>query len=39
VLSGFYLDLIVRADGRLKFKKRLCIYDSLLLPTSMIAPV
>jgi 3-phenylpropionate/cinnamic acid dioxygenase small subunit len=39
VLSGFYLDRIVRSDGRLLFKERLCIYDSLLLPTSMIAPV
>jgi len=39
VLSGFYLDHIVRSDGRLLFKERLCIYDSLLLPTSMIAPV
>jgi 3-phenylpropionate/cinnamic acid dioxygenase small subunit len=39
VLSGFYQDRIVRADGRLLFKERLCIYDSLLLPTSMIAPV
>jgi 3-phenylpropionate/cinnamic acid dioxygenase small subunit len=39
VLSGFYLDRLVRDDGRLRFKERLCIYDSLLLPTSMIAPV
>jgi 3-phenylpropionate/cinnamic acid dioxygenase small subunit len=39
VLTGFYLDRIVRSDGRLLFKERLCIYDSLLLPTSMIAPV
>lgn len=39
VLSGFYLDRIVRSDGRLFFKERLCIYDSLLLPTSLIAPV
>jgi 3-phenylpropionate/cinnamic acid dioxygenase small subunit len=39
VLSGFYQDRIVRQDGRLLFKERLCIYDSLLLPTSMIAPV
>ena len=39
VLSGFYLDRIVRSDGRLLFKERLCIYDSLLLPTSLIAPV
>jgi len=39
LLSGFYLDRIVRSDGRLRFKERLCIYDSLLLPTSLIAPV
>jgi anthranilate 1,2-dioxygenase small subunit len=39
VLSGFYLDRIVRRDGRLLFKERMCIYDSLLLPTSLIAPV
>jgi 3-phenylpropionate/cinnamic acid dioxygenase small subunit len=39
VLSGFYLDCIVRSDDRLLFKERLCIYDSLLLPTSLIAPV
>jgi 3-phenylpropionate/cinnamic acid dioxygenase small subunit len=39
VLSGFYLDRMVRIEGRLLFKERLCIYDSLLLPTSMIAPV
>jgi 3-phenylpropionate/cinnamic acid dioxygenase small subunit len=39
VLSGFYLDRIVRTGGRLRFKERMCIYDSLLLPTSLIAPV
>jgi 3-phenylpropionate/cinnamic acid dioxygenase small subunit len=39
VLSGFYLDRIVRYEGRFLFKERLCIYDSLLLPNSLIAPV
>jgi 3-phenylpropionate/cinnamic acid dioxygenase small subunit len=39
VLSGFYLDRIVRSDGRFLFKDRLCVYDSLLLPTSLIAPI
>jgi 3-phenylpropionate/cinnamic acid dioxygenase small subunit len=39
VLSGFYLDRIVRSGDRLRFKERLCVYDSLLLPTSLIAPV
>jgi 3-phenylpropionate/cinnamic acid dioxygenase small subunit len=39
VLSGFYLDRITRSEGRLLFKERLCIYDSLLIPTSLVAPV
>jgi 3-phenylpropionate/cinnamic acid dioxygenase small subunit len=39
VLSGYYLDRITRSNGRLLFKERLCIYDSLLIPTSLIAPV
>jgi 3-phenylpropionate/cinnamic acid dioxygenase small subunit len=39
VLSGRYFDRIVRQEGRLLFKERLCIYDSLLIPTSLIAPV
>ena len=39
LLSGFYLDRIVRSEGCLRFKERLCIYDSLLLPNSLIAPV
>jgi 3-phenylpropionate/cinnamic acid dioxygenase small subunit len=39
VLSGFYLDRLVRRDGRLLFRERLCIYDSLLIPTSLVAPV
>ena len=39
VLSGFYLDRIVRSDGRFRFQERLCIYDSLLLPNSLVAPV
>ena len=39
VLLGFDQDRIVRQDGRLLFKEWLCIYDSLLLPTSMVAPV
>ena len=39
VLSGLYLDRIVRSGDHLRFKERLCIYDSLSLPTSLIAPV
>jgi hypothetical protein len=39
VLAGVYLDRIARDGERLLFKERLCIYDSLLIPTSLIAPI
>jgi salicylate 5-hydroxylase small subunit len=39
LMAGRYLDRVVREDGRLCFKERLCVYDSLLIPTSIIAPV
>jgi 3-phenylpropionate/cinnamic acid dioxygenase small subunit len=39
VLSGVYLDRIARHGERLVFKERLCIYDSLLIPTSLVAPI
>ena len=39
VLAGFYRDRLVRADGRLRLRERLCVYDSLLIPTSLVAPV
>ncbi len=39
VLSGVYLDRLVRAGGRLRLRERLCICDSLLIPTSLVAPV
>jgi 3-phenylpropionate/cinnamic acid dioxygenase small subunit len=39
LLSGVYIDRIVRSGGRLLFKERLCVYDSLLIPNSLVAPV
>lgn len=39
LMAGCYLDQIVRQAGRLLFKERLCVYDSLLIPTSIIEPV
>ncbi|MGH7088055.1 MAG: hypothetical protein ACREFQ_04070, partial [Stellaceae bacterium] len=39
LMAGRYLDRIVRENGRIVFKERLCIYDSLLIPTSIIEPV
>lgn len=37
--AGRYLDRIVREDGRLKFSERLCIFDSALIPNSIIYPI
>ena len=38
VLSGCYLDTLVRQDGRLLFQERICVVDTLLIPTSLIVP-
>jgi 3-phenylpropionate/cinnamic acid dioxygenase small subunit len=37
--AGRYLDKIVRANGELKFKEKICVYDSVLVPASIITPV
>ena len=37
--AGRYLDRIVREDGRLRFSERLCIFDSALIPNSIIYPI
>lgn len=37
--AGKYIDLVVREDGRLKFKEKLCIFDSVLVPGSLIYPI
>jgi 3-phenylpropionate/cinnamic acid dioxygenase small subunit len=39
LLSGRYLDQIVIEDDVYKFKNRVCVYDSILLPTSLVYPV
>lgn len=36
---GRYLDDIVEIDGALKFRQKLCIYDSELVPNSLIYPI
>ncbi len=36
---GRYLDEIVDENGALKFRSKLCIYDSELVPNSLIYPV
>lgn len=36
---GRYLDSIRREDGELKFVSRLCIYDTEMIPNSIIYPI
>jgi len=36
---GRYLDRLVREAGALKFAERLCVYDSVLVPGSLIFPI
>lgn len=37
--AGRYLDRVVRHHGTLKFAERLCVYDSLLVPGSLVVPI
>lgn len=36
---GRYLDRIVIDDGRLKFAEKLCVFDTSVIPTSLIYPI
>jgi len=36
---GRYLDRLTREDGVLKFVSRICIYDSEMIPNSLIYPI
>jgi len=37
--TGRYLDRVVRQDGALKFSERLCVFDTLLVPGSLVYPI
>ena len=37
--TGRYIDVLVRAGGALKFRDKLCVYDSELIPNSLIYPL
>lgn len=37
--AGRYLDKIVNDGGRLRFAEKICVYDSDLIPNSIIYPV
>lgn len=36
---GRYLDRIVRVDGELRFAEKLCVFDSELIPNSIVYPI
>jgi salicylate 5-hydroxylase small subunit len=36
---GRYIDVIVRTPEGLKFASRLCVYDSEMIPNSIIYPI
>jgi salicylate 5-hydroxylase small subunit len=36
---GRYLDTIVRTPEGLKFESKLCVYDSEMIPNSIIYPI
>jgi salicylate 5-hydroxylase small subunit len=37
--AGFYRDVIVRTPDGLKLQSRLCVYDSEMIPNSIIYPI
>jgi len=37
--AGKYVDELVAQDGKLLFSKRICVYDTLLIPNSLIYPL
>ena len=36
---GRYLDTVVEEHGRLKFREKICVFDSELIPNSLIYPI
>lgn len=37
--AGRYIDKLVEEDGRLKFAQKLCVFDSIVVPNSLIYPI
>ena len=37
--SGEYRDVIVRQGKALKFRERVCIYDTTMIPNSIVMPI
>ena len=37
--AGEYRDVLVHQDGALKFAERICIYDTTMIPNSIVMPI
>ncbi len=37
--AGKYIDLLVRTPEGLRFQEKICVFDSVLVPNSLIYPV
>ncbi|PPR58668.1 MAG: Salicylate 5-hydroxylase, small oxygenase component [Alphaproteobacteria bacterium MarineAlpha4_Bin2] len=37
--AGRYVDKLVREDGKLRFKQKRCVYDSSVVPNSLVYPI
>jgi len=37
--AGEYRDIIIREEGSLKFRERLCVYDTTMIPNSIVRPI
>jgi 3-phenylpropionate/cinnamic acid dioxygenase small subunit len=38
-LCGTYRDLVVEDGGALRFAEKICVYDSTIVPTSLVFPI
>ena len=37
--AGRYLDALVRVDGALRFREKICVYDTTIIPGSIVLPL
>jgi anthranilate 1,2-dioxygenase small subunit len=37
--AGRYLDKMVRVNGQLRFKEKLCVFDTYRIQTLMVTPI
>ena len=37
--AGEYRDILIRENDKLKFRERLCVYDTSMIPNSIVRPI